>query len=265
MSISTGFIVGRAQATKAVQERLAGAWVWEDKTVAGWQNDLTAPQAKEAQLEGADMDLNRARASADAALDELHGLTAQGLGMARAKYRNDPETLGLLKGLDAEGDGRRDVLDDALAWEVAWQRLPDADWSPTPTNTRAAFTALRQAAAAKAESLEAHQADARKARREQSELAGHLWEDCVVWYRSACLVFPEPTPEGQMIRGLPTEPRSGAAAGPKGPEDPQARRPFSAPRSPGPCARSTAWRRRPQGARLRGLVGSCDSMIMERR
>jgi len=47
MSISTGFIVGRAQATKAVQERLAGAWVWEDKTVAGWQNDLTAPQAKE--------------------------------------------------------------------------------------------------------------------------------------------------------------------------------------------------------------------------
>jgi len=55
----------------------------------------------------------------------------------------------------------------------------------------------------------------RKARREQSELAGHLWEDCVAWYRSACLVFPEPTPEGQMIRGLPTAPSSTAAPKPQ--------------------------------------------------
>jgi hypothetical protein len=51
--------------------------------------------------------------------------------------------------------------------------------SPVTLPWLAAFTALRQAAAAKVEALEAHQADARKARREQSELAGHLWEDCV--------------------------------------------------------------------------------------
>ena len=91
--------------------------------------------------------------------------------------------------------------------------------SPAHSNTRAAFTALRRAAVAKVETLEALQADVRKARREFNEAAGHLWEDCVAWYRAACLVFPEYTPEGQMIRGIPTERSSTPVTKPKPPDD----------------------------------------------
>ena len=58
-----------------------------------------------------------------------------------------------------------------------------------------------------AKAREGLQADVRKARREYNEALGHLWEDCVAWYQSACLVFAEAPPEGQMIRGIQTTPR----------------------------------------------------------
>jgi hypothetical protein len=213
MAASIGFVLGRAEATRAVLESLVGTWVWEDKTVEGWAADLTAVRAKQAQVEGLDQDVDRARADVEAAIKDLSSRTGHGLGMARAKYRKDPVTLGALSGLDAKVESRQDAIDDAVAWEEAWAKLPDPDWTPSPTNTRAAFSALRQAAAAKLEALNTLVAEERKARKELNQLVGELWEDCIAWYQAACLVFPDGTPEGRAIRaGIPTMTAASAAA-----------------------------------------------------
>jgi len=209
-------VIGRAEATRAVQQSLAEKWVWQDKTGDGWATDLAAVQAKQARLLGLEQDAARARAEADAAVKDLHNRTVQGLGMARARYRKDPATLGALAAVDAKMESRQDALNDALAWETAWANVPEADWDPTPTNTRAAFAALRQAAQAKVQALNDLVADERQVRKEFNQLVGELWEDCIAWYEAACLVFPADTPEGQALRaGVP-------AAGSRKPPTPPA-------------------------------------------
>ncbi|NCO40178.1 MAG: hypothetical protein CO096_01350 [Armatimonadetes bacterium CG_4_9_14_3_um_filter_66_14] len=89
MSMGIGFILGRAEATRAVQESMAGKWVWDEKTAEGWAADLAAVRAQQAQLTGLEQDAGRARADVDATLRDVYARTVQGLGMARAKYRND--------------------------------------------------------------------------------------------------------------------------------------------------------------------------------
>ncbi|NCO35579.1 MAG: hypothetical protein AUJ92_07015 [Armatimonadetes bacterium CG2_30_59_28] len=46
------------------------------------------------------------------------------------------QSLSLLK---AGGHGRQGILNEAAEWRIARGQLPDADWEPTPTNTKALF------------------------------------------------------------------------------------------------------------------------------
>jgi hypothetical protein len=212
---ASGLITGRAEATNAVQQHLAETWVWEGKPAAQWATDLAALHANEAQLRGLEADLNQARTSTDAASAELHEMNVQALAMLRAKYRRDPDTVGLLKGLDAVGDSRREILSDCADLETVWGRLPENAATLTPTLSRSSFAAIRAAALAKVESLEGFLADVRKVRKEYNDLLAELWEDCVDFYAAACARFPEETPEGRMIRGIPTTPVAPGVATPE--------------------------------------------------
>lgn len=213
MSVKADFVVTRTQATRGVQDRLAPGWVWEEKTVAAWDLSLTTEETLENLLIGQQRGLSKGRASADDALDDLHDMNAQVLAMARSKYRNDPETLALLDGLDTEGDARREILSDAQGMIAVWQKLPDEDWSPTPTNTLDAFTAQYTLGKTKVDALEGLQADVRKTRKQYHNHVAQMWEDCVAWYESACAVFAEGTPEGAMVRGIATEPAAAPSTG----------------------------------------------------
>ena len=212
MPVSAGLITGRAEATNAVQQHLAETWVWEGKPAAQWATDLTSVRSKEAQLRGLEADLNQARTSTDAASAELHERNVQALAMLRAKYRRDPDTVGLLKGPDAVGDGRREILSDCADLETVWGRLPENAATLTPTLSRSSFAAARAAGQAKVEALEGLLAAGRKARKEYHDTLAELWEDCVDFYAAACARFPEDTPEGRMIRGIPTTPSAPSPA-----------------------------------------------------
>jgi len=127
MVLTVGFVKARLRATESFQRTVAAIWVWAEKTLAQWAADLVAFPAKELLLKGFLQDLAVKRGSVDARLEHLHNLTVLGLQMARAKYRRNPAILASLKGLDSTDSGRQDIIDDATAWHLAWQRLPEDD------------------------------------------------------------------------------------------------------------------------------------------
>jgi hypothetical protein len=170
-------------------------------------DDTASPPVvgQEALTSAAEQAMLAARGAWDAALDQLHGWTVQGVGMAKARCRNDAAKSAQLANLSASASGRESVLAEALAWESAWASV-DAAWVPLPGLTLAAFAALRKHAN---EDLKTAHADARATWRKASarlgEMAGDLTDVSQAWYANATRVFPEGTPEGDMIRGtIPT-------------------------------------------------------------
>jgi len=211
MVLTVGFVKARLRATESFQRTVAARWVWLEKTLAQWAADLVAFPAKELLLKGFLQDLAVKRGSVDAKLEHLHNLTVLGLQMARAKYRRNPAILASLKGLDSTDSGRQDIIDDATAWHLAWQRLPEDDQDKVcSVRTRrvrpiAGFATLLADAQTEFTALKQLEDRVRTERAELAAMAANLWQDCVEWYMAALAMFPEETPEGQNLRAaIPT-------------------------------------------------------------
>lgn len=215
MSNSIEFVKDRAVKTISAAKQVAPSWTWEEKSIpaleallAGVIGDAAAtPPAggQEAVAAAAEQRMLTARAAWDSALDQLHRWTVQGVNMAKTKFRNDPAKASQLAGLGARGSGRAATLDEALAWESAWNSV-DPSWAPLPGLDLASFSALRKLAN---ESLQADYSDTRAEWRKAAETLGEMVSDlndvCQAWYANAVRVFPAGTPEGDMIRGtVPT-------------------------------------------------------------
>jgi len=125
-----------------------------------------------------------------------------GVKMARTLYRHDPIVLESLQALETDGGGRQEIVNEARAWLKAWERLPDADWTPLPSMTKVNFSALLEDAETKVKALVTATADDREARRDFNQMLVDLWADCVDWYLDATAVFPEETPDGQLVRAI---------------------------------------------------------------
>jgi hypothetical protein len=195
-------VLARGDATGSTQVRVADKWVWQGKEAPQWAVDTAAVRAQRIVVTDAKTGLRDAGIAWDDVLDDLHDRTAQGLGMARSKYRRNPSVLALLKPLDASGDDRQDKMDEAREWLSTWSRLPDATWNPTAENTKTAFGALyNQSLAGQTTYQDAVTAE-RDERQQFYLMVGNLWEDCVEWYIDACLVFPQGTPEGELVRAV---------------------------------------------------------------
>jgi hypothetical protein len=202
--------------TVATGERLAASWVWQRKPLVQMTADSMAARAQRDALAGKDRDLQMARVMADLALDGLHDQTVLAVRMARNLYRHDEIVLGSLTTLSADGKSRQDTLNEALAWLKAWERLPDADWTPLPAVTQESFAALLTDAETKHRALATAMAEEREARRDFNQVLADLWTDCVDWYADATVVFPEGTPDGQLVRAILTRhaPSGGGAPQP---------------------------------------------------
>lgn len=89
MTATVDFIIKRAVATRNAQESIQSAWVWEEKTLAQWDADLAAIREREKSVAEGEAHLLARRGPLDAALDDLHRRTLQGVTMAkvRAWYR----------------------------------------------------------------------------------------------------------------------------------------------------------------------------------
>jgi len=215
MSKEVDFIKDRAVKTISVARQLGGKWVWAEadpdamqlqlETIIG-NSTATPPLVGQEEIASqAEGTQDHANGLWEQQLNEQHRRTVQALGMARTKYRNDPVSLAVLRGLTANSHSHTATLAEALAWESAWARL-DTTWSPTTINTFAAFKVLRKQCA---EDLQTDASDTHAAWRTEvvklNAMANDLEELLEAWYADAQRMFGEGTPEGTLIRAaIPT-------------------------------------------------------------
>ena len=173
-------------------------------TLVQWSTKITALFAQEEVAADASATADLARGDLNAKMDVLHSRTQQGLSLLKTNWRNDPAKSRALQRLSAIGDSRTQVLEEALAFESAWETI-DPAWVPLAGQTLALFKVLRGEAATCLETYAAGKAGWRQETENFNQLVEILDRDCIGWYSAATLVFPEGTAEGDMIRGtVPT-------------------------------------------------------------
>jgi predicted RNase H-like nuclease (RuvC/YqgF family) len=205
------FVIDRAQKTRNTQKAIAAKWQWEEKTVAQWDADLAAIEAQNEVLAAAIATMKDKRAKADELLDQLDEWTGEGLTTIRERYRDQPEKLATLETLTSMGSSRSMKLEEALEWEKAWTLL-DPSFSPTSTNTLAAFKALRLDAIAKLKTYHDSESDVTAEQNKRTKLKLKLDDANTSWYKVATRICQPGTVEGDLIRtDVPTTTASPAA------------------------------------------------------
>lgn len=215
MGESVDFIKDRATKSISAARQLAGTWDWQEKTPDDMQaalNGIIGDSTADPPLPGQEeivaekeQDMLKARGAWDNKLDQLHRWTMQGVGMVKNRFRNDSKTLEQLDPLTARGTSRAETLDEALAWESAWEAV-DPTWAPLPANTLDAFKQLRSNCNGdlKKKYSDAQAAWSKEAKKLAS-MAAALEDMNEAWYLDATKVFAPGTTEGDMIRGtVPT-------------------------------------------------------------
>jgi hypothetical protein len=140
--------------------------------------------------------------------------------VVRACFHGKP-AFHIWRKLKARGDSRARIAKEGLTIEMAWKTM-DAAWSPRRGLTLGSFRARRKAAEAKGEEhVEAQHAVLSE--------RGALWADadalydlCVQWYTLATACFRAATPEGKLVRKVPTnyDLKPGKAPWPPEPDEP---------------------------------------------
>jgi hypothetical protein len=215
MSETIGFIKNRAVKTISAARSLAPGFVWKKKTPDQMQAELwaiTGNSKGTPPITGQEQIVATAKQARTAAngqwetqLDELHRRTVQAVGMIKTELADDPAAFAVVAGLSASSNSIKETLAEALALESAWNTAAPT-WSPTTTNTLAAFGVLRKLCA---EDLQQAFSDAHaKWRKEVSTLnamANAVEQSDEAWYADATRVFLAGTPGGEMIRStVPT-------------------------------------------------------------
>jgi hypothetical protein len=196
-------IVHRARVTLAVQTTLADRWMWEQKDLAAWEadiHDVTSMEsttsfgqffAAEGALNDVELDLRRALAA-------LHDATVRGVGAARIRWREVPDRRPLVARMRARATTPQGILEEALAWEVAWQKI-EPGFVPVPGLTLAGFVAQHAAVRA----LERPRAEAALERRLAAGRLGvaldALNTDLQRWYAVATATFYDPESNGRAL------------------------------------------------------------------
>lgn len=192
----------RIDITGYTQVLVAAIWVWQGRAADAWASLATGLKAKRLEVRANKARLKTLRRESNDALDVLHNLTAQGLTMARSKYRRNPRVLEQLMVLSAGGHGKQAILDEAADWRANWGELPDATWEPLTSNTHEIFDAAYTDAQTKFAAYKAFLQEERSTRLGFYEDLGNAWEDCVEWLEDAEVVFEDGTPNGELVRAV---------------------------------------------------------------
>jgi hypothetical protein len=204
MRIGIGFILDRAKTTRHAQEDLKPSWMWNEKTLEQWDNEISDLQRMQEAFSTAEFSRNSTRGALDSDLQDLHRRTMQWLAMAKFHFREDPPKYEAIKRLTCKAVGRRGIALEAMDLETAWQEV-GPEWEPTEVNTFISFQALRE----RCINLDAAFIAAHSNLRTQSEILNHeaaaLNKANVAWYAAATRIFPAGTAEGDMVRrAIPT-------------------------------------------------------------
>ena len=145
-------IIKRLMETISVQKSIATEWAWDEKDVAAWEADLedirnSVGAGTYAGFFAAELAWSTAEGLWRRALSGLHAATVRGVAIARVRWREVPERRPLVARLRARATTPEGILEEALAWEVAWQKI-EPDLVPIPGLTLAAFQTQHAAARA---------------------------------------------------------------------------------------------------------------------
>jgi hypothetical protein len=191
-------ILRRLLATKAVQQKVAGVWIWEEKNLRGWEMLRQAMEQGKETLDLGEAALALLDGTLQAAHTTLHEKTKQIGGLAKVRFRKDPIKRQAFVGLRAIGTTvvttRRSADNLAAAWAKA---DPTGSYVGTDLN---AYNALRTALGSAQSSRETEHAGVRQARKDLDALLVSVHGDLVAWYAAATRVFTDATPEGQLLR-----------------------------------------------------------------
>ena len=124
------------------------------------------------------------------------------LRVVRACFQGTPAFY-IWRKLKARGDSRARIAKEGKIIELTWKKM-DAAWSPRRGLTLASFRARREAAEAKDEE---HGDACYAVLSERAALwaaADELYDLCVEWYQLATACFSAKTPEGKLVRKVPT-------------------------------------------------------------
>jgi len=199
MKKEINLVVTRAKTTRHAQEDLKSIWIWNERTLYQWDNEIADLQKIQELCSSAKFDRNSARAALDDGMQEMRRRTMQFLAMAKFHFRNESAILEAINRLTSRGIGRSMIAQEAMNVESAWQKA-GPEWAPTEVNTFDSFQALRK----RCTELEAAFLAANSSWRTQSEIlnrkAAALNEANIAWLAAATRIFPVGTAEGDMIR-----------------------------------------------------------------
>lgn len=201
-------VIGRAESTLAGMKTLSDVWVSDQITPVDFN---TMIEAIDDGATGLKMLFRRAEAAEQsaegrltAALDDLHAATVKGVGVARLAWAADPARAKVAKALRSGGQVARDIVEEAEAWEMAWEEV-DAAFAPVAGLTLAAFQTLLATTRTAQAAVRRAAVHRRSAGGRLAAALAALDETAKSWYALATVVFDATTPEGAALRGtIPT-------------------------------------------------------------
>lgn len=208
--VSIEFTRTRTQATHDTQASLAAApvWVWSEKTVIGWGEEVALLDTAIADESSKRTQWRNAAELWQADIDRIQEFTRDVVRAGAYHFRNDTVKQSLFEGLATDGRSRADIYDQGLAARDAWQEA-DPAWNLSTTDTLASFSALLTGCLTKQATHSAKFTAWRRASSVLMNKARQVDEDCVAWFAEATRRFPEGTTEGDLIRSaVPTTTRT---------------------------------------------------------
>lgn len=203
--MNTTEIKARFQATRDVQVAIAQEWLWTEKSLDQWAQDLDHfTELEEAESAAHQTEIN-IRTQRDALFNALERRTMQSVAMLKVAARTNAAHTELLKKLPGPAEGRPQVLARAQAVYDAWKQiLPQ--FAPTPELTHANL----ESAIFDARTLDAQTSEGktrwRRAAETLAEFAAECDADAKAWYSLATRLFASGTATGDLIRGrIPTD------------------------------------------------------------
>ena len=197
------FINQRAEKTVLVMAQIAADWTapnfMSPGAFEGLVDTLTPTSATLTEMES----LTDAAAGAwDMVLKPWHDASVKTVEVARGAFK-DTEFAPVWRSLRANGKSREHITQQGTAIEKAW-KSSGITWKPTNALTFAVFSAYRTSAKTKSDLHGAAKNNEDMARGILNDLANNIYELSVRWYEMATGAFAPDTPQGSLIRTIPT-------------------------------------------------------------
>lgn len=209
----------RLLATKNAQALILALWLWAEKTLQQWTDDIAAVDQLENEEHLKRTEWRNAAIVWDADLTRIQAITRALVRKCRYKYRNTPDKKKLFAGLRTDGRSRAAIYDQGNLARGAWQTadaMLTVRVNPEDANevSQGELGSLLASAQARNGTHGLKLGTWRMAAAAFMAKLASADVDAIAWYEEATRKFGPATPQGQTIRStIPTATRPVSAVG----------------------------------------------------